>query len=228
MKPDKHEDCSCSGNSIVRSKGEYTIVVIRNGFKITEALPYPIWGTLYLQGDNYATAIRDYLPTGVTCTSAVSNGAVILAYTQGLNTDFIQIAAIKSGLLSYSEMLTGLNTAFLKSELAYLCTNADVNNTPILTDSQIKTLQVQPLYLSKIGGLSSKASELITPLSRAMPNNSVKDVIEISLRKQEIMPDTVWIHYFAWIAMTEKSKLHFYWQIIINEFVNMNQKAFNM
>ncbi len=228
MKTEKHEDCTCAGNSIVRSKGEYTIVVARNGFKIKEDLPYPIWGTLYLQSQNFATAVKDYLPAGVTCSSVVSGENINLSYTDGVNTDTISIFAIPTGLLSYPEMLTSLNTAYLKSELAYFCNNTQVGNLPLLTDQQNKICQAQPLYLSKIGGLGNKGNELITPLSRHLPNNSVKDLIEVSLRKQDIMADTVWIHKFAYINMTEKSLLVFYWQIIINEIVNMNKKAFDL
>ena len=228
MKEEKHEDCKCSGNSLVRSKGEYTIIVDRIGFKTLADLPYPIWGTLYLQAQNFATAIRDYLPAGITCTSTVVDGVIILDYTDGTNTDRIKIFAIPSGLLSYPEMLTGLNTAYIKSELCYFANNAPINNHPTLTNLQNQRLQAQPLYLSKIGGLGSKANELITPLTRKLPNNSVQDTIEISLRKQDIMADTVWIHTFGYINMTEKSKLRFYWQIIYNEVVNLNKKAFNM
>lgn len=226
MKTENTEDCTCAGNSIVRSKGEYTIIVTRNGFKIKEDLPYPIWGTLYLQSQNFATAVKDYLPAGVTCTSTVNGSDIILQYTQGANVDTIKINAIATGLLSYPEMLTGLNTAYLKSELSYFCNNTEITNLPLLTDQQNKILQAQPLYLTKIGGLGDKANELITPLSRSLPNNSVKDIIEISMRKQDIMADTVWIHKFAYINMTEKNKLRFYWQIIINEIVNLNKKAF--
>jgi hypothetical protein len=227
-KEQKPEDCGCSGNSIVRSKGEYTIVVARNGFKIKEDLPYPIWGTLYLQNKSFDTAVRDYLPAGVTCICTVVGENINLEFTQGLNVDTISIFAIPNALLSYPEMLTGLNTAFLKTELAYFCNNTQVGNLPLLTDQQNKICQAQPLYLTKIGGLGQKGNELITPLSRHLPNNSVKDVIEISLRKQEIHPDTVWIHKFAYIPMTEKNLLVFYWQIIINEIVNINAKAFTM
>jgi hypothetical protein len=224
----KHEDCGCSGNSIVRSKGEYTIIVARNGFKIQEDLPYPIWGTLYLQNQSFDTAVRDFLPPGVTCVSSVVGENINLAYTQGANTDNISIFAIPGNLLSYPEMLSGLNNQFLKTELAYFCNNTQVGNLPLLTDQQNKKCQAQPLYIKKIGGLSNVQNELITPLSRHLPNNSVKDVIELSLRKQEIHPDTIWIHKFAYINMTEKNLLVFYWQIIINEFVNLNNKAFKI
>jgi hypothetical protein len=224
----KHEDCKCAGNSIVRSKGEYTIVVLRQGFKTKQDLPYPLWGTLYLQSQNFATAVKDYLPAGMTCTSTVNGDTVTLEYTFGGFVDRIQIFAIPTSLLSYPEMLTGLNTAYFKSELVYFCNNSQIPNLPILTDKQNKKLQASPLYLTKIGGLGDKANELITPLSRKLPNNSVDNLIEISLRKQDIKPDTVWIHNFAYINMTEKKVLVFYWQIILNDIVNMNKQAFKL
>jgi hypothetical protein len=222
----KNDDCKCSGNSIVRSKGEYTIVVARNGFRIKEDLPYPIWGTLYLQGQNFANAVMNYLPPGVTVTSVVAGESVVLNFTDGINTDTIAIFAIPTALLSYPEMLSGLNTAYLRTEVAYFCNNTQVGNLPLLTDQQNKICQAQPLYLKRVGGLGKVEDQLITPLSRQQQNNSVRDVLEISLRKQEIHPNTVWIHKFAYIPMTEKNLLVFYWQIIINSFGNMNEEAF--
>jgi hypothetical protein len=122
-------------------------------------------------------------------------------------------------------MLSGLNTAYLKTELAYFCNNTQVGNLPILTDQQNKKCQAQPLYLKRVGGLGKVEDKLITPLARQQQNNSVKDVLEVSLPKEEVYPNTVWIHKFAYINMTEKSLLVFYWQIIINSFGNMNEKA---
>lgn len=229
MKNEKHEDCKCAGNSIVRSKGEYTILVNRSGFDTLKDLPYPIWGTLYMQSNSFAVAIKDYLPDGITCVSSVVDGNIILDYSDGAgNTDTITVFAPKSALLSYPEMLTGLNTAYLKTELCYFCNNSPILSNPLLSDGQNKTLQSKPLYLAKIGGLGSKGNELVIPASRLLPNNSVKDIIEISMRKQDIMPDNVWIHTFAYINMTGKSQLRFYWQIIINEIVNMNKTAFDI
>ena len=220
----KNDDCKCSGNSIVRSKGEYTIVVVRNGFRIKEDLPYCIWGTMYLNGQNFSTAINQYLPVGVTCSSVVSGENIIFTYTNGLVTDIIQVFAIPTALVSYPEMLANLNTNYMKTELVYFCNNTQVGNLPILTAEQNKILQGAPLYLQTLGSMGSKNNELITPLSRQMPNNSVKDVIEISMRKQDIKPQTVWVHKFAYVTLTERNTLVFYWQIIFNEIVNMNEE----
>ncbi len=225
---DKNEDCKCSGNSIVRSNGEYTILVIRSSFTIQEDLPYPIWGTIYLKDNSFASAIKDYLPAGITCTSSVQGGYVILHYSDGTNTDNIVLLSAIAGLLSYPEMLSGLNTNYLKTELAYFCNNAEVGEMPLLTDQQNQLFQSKPLYLTKIGALGNVKKELITPVTRKIPNNSVSNIIELSLRKQDIKPDTVWIHTYGYLPTSVAGYDHlvFYWQIIINEFVNMNKQAF--
>ena len=224
MKTKNEDPCKCSGNSIVRSKGEYTIVVVRNGFRIKEDLPYCLWGTMYLNGQNFSTAIQQYLPAGVTCSSSVSGENIIFSYTNGLVTDTIVVFAIPTALVSYPEMLANLNTNYMKTELVYFCNNTQVPNGPILTAVQNRVLQAAPLYLQTLGSMGSKDNELITPLSRKIPNNSVPDVIELSMRKQDIKPQTVWVHKFAWVKLTEKNTLVFYWQILFNEIINLNEE----
>lgn len=221
--------CACSGNSIVRSKGEYTIVVVRNGFKIKQDLPYAIFGTVYLNGQNFATAIKDYLPSGVTCVSSVDKENIIFEYTEtatGL-IDRIILFVIPSGIISYPQFLANLNTNYLKTELVYFCNNTQVPNQPVLSLIQDKKLQAQPLYLQRISGMSQKDNELITPLSRRLPNNTVSNVLEISMKRQDIRAETVWIHKFAYVKLTEKNTLVFYWQIIINDIINLNEERQN-
>lgn len=218
------DSCKCSGNSIVRSKGEYTIVVARNGFRIKQDLPYCLWGTMYLNGGNFATALKDYLPAGVTCNSAVNGINIVFTYSDGVNTDTIAVFAIPTGLVSYPEMLASLNTSYLKTELVYFCNNTQVGNLPLLTPEQDKICQAQPLYLQKLGSTGSKDVELITPLSRRLPNNTVTNVLEISMRRQDIKPQTNWVHKFAYLKLTEKNLLVFYWQVIINDIINMNEE----
>lgn len=222
----ENEKCKCkSTSSIVNSKGEYTIMVQREGFGTLVDLPYPIWGTVYLQSKNFAQSIKDYLPAGMTVTESNENGIITLSYFNGLSTDIIRIFAIPSSLLSYPEMLSGLNTAYLKSELVYFCSNTSIP-TANVTTPQNKVLQNAPLYLGKIGGMGDKSNELITPYTRRLPNNSVNDIVEIAMRNQDIKPETVWIHKFAYIQNIPI--LNFYWHVFFNDIVNMNKKAFKM
>lgn len=224
----KKDNCECAGNSIVRSKGEYTIVVVRAGFKIRYDLPYCIWGTMYLNGNNFGAALKDYLPPGVTCTTTVDKENINFVYTDGINTDVIQVFAIPGNMISYPEMLASLNTNYMKTELVYFCNNTQVGNLPILTDEQNKILQAQPLIPTKLGSIGAKSMELITPLSRQLPNNTVRDVLEISMKKQDIRPETVWIHKFAWLKLTEKNVLVFYWQIFFNDIINTNEERLGL
>jgi len=216
--------CPCSGNSIVRSKGEFTIVVIRRTFKLNVDLPYCLWGTIYLNGKNFATPLQNFLPAGITVTSTINaSNVIIFSYTDGVDTDTIEVLGLPTNQVDYLEMLANLNTNYLKTELVYYNCNTS-KNPPLLTDSQITDLQQQPLYMQKIGGLSSKDTQSIIPLTRKLPNNTIKDIIELSMRKQDIKPETVWVHIFANVMMTEPKKLVFYWQIIINDIVNMNEE----
>lgn len=222
------ENCKCSGNSIVRSKGEYTVIVTRLTFNIKQNLPYVIWGSIYLNGENFATAIRDYLPAGVTATSEIVGETVVLTYTKADHTDRIVISTAADESVSYVQMIANLKTNYLKSELVYFCNNA-LPPIPILTNDQNKFLQSTPLYLVKIGGLSEKSTETIIPYTRKVPNNSVLDVSEIYLRHQDVKPNTNWIHVFAWIKLSGTTpSLGFYWQLIINDIVNINEENMNI
>lgn len=226
---DCKNSCACSGNSIVRSKGEYTIIVVRKGFKIKKDLPYTIFGTIYLNGQNFSTAVKDYLPVGVTCTSAIVGDRIIFTYTE-ISTGFIDkitIAVIPNGIISYPQFLANLNTNYLKTELIYFCNNVVFPNQPILTVKQNQTIQAQPLFLQRLSGMSQKDIELITPISRKLPNNTITDIIELSMKRQDIRAETVWIHKFAYIKLTEKDTLVFYWQIVINDIINLNEERQN-
>lgn len=225
MKTKKEDPCKCSGNSIVRSKGEYTILVKRNSFRIKFDLPYCLWGTMYLSGQNFSTAVKDYLPVGVTCSSAiVANETIVFTYSDGVNTDKIIVQAIPTSLVSYPELLANLNTSYMKTELVYFCNNAKIGNPITLSAAQNNVLQAQPLFLQKLGSMGSKENELITPATRKIPNNTLPDVLELSMRKQDIRAQTVWVHKFAYIKLTEATKLLFYWQILFNDVVNLNEE----
>lgn len=222
----KEKKCPCAGNSIVRSKGEYTIFVERLTFNMKNDLPYPLFGTLYLSGQNFATPLAPYLPSGVTVTSAIiANGIIELTYTDGSYTDIIHVGFARQELSSYPEMLANLNTNYLNTELVYFCSNVEFEDAVVLDDLENCIIQSKPLYLLKIGGLSSKSNELITPLTRRSPNTTQKNIVEIYMRSQDIKPDTVWIHVFpASNRIQEGERLVFYWQVFINEIVNMNDE----
>jgi hypothetical protein len=223
----KKKDCFCSGNSINRSEGEYTIIVVRSGFTLHFDLPYIILGSMYLPGNNFATGLQEYLPPGITVTTVQTvfggNPAIAFIYTDGIDTDNIILFSVPDAMLSYPELLSNLNTNYMRSELMYFCNNTQVPGLPLLTDAQNKLIQSKPLFLQKLG-MGKKANEVITPLSRKLANNSVSDLIEISLRHQEIKPNTVWVHKFAYLHLTEHRDLVFYWQIIFNEIINMNDE----
>ena len=229
-KPKKKKDpCACSGNSLVRSKGEYLIQVLRTGFTIASDLPYCIWGTIYANGNNFATVLQPYLPAGVTVTSKVDSVGVTFTYVSGCNSDTITVFADPDALLSYSEMLANLNTNYIQSELMYFSNNTEVLVLPTLTDQNNKILQNAPLYFQKIDGGGAKNNEYIKPLSRRIPNNSVPDITEISMRNQAIKPDTVWIHKFAYITQGGAfSTLQFSFMVVLNKIINMNDEKMSL
>lgn len=223
----KKENCFCSGNSIVRSEGEFTIVVIRNSFNIKKDLPYVMWGSIYMNGNNFATALQPYLP-GVGVTTQIVGENLIFTYTEGPFVDQIIVIAIPTGMMSYPEMLASLNTNYLRTELVYFHNNTQIPGRPVLTLAQNLICQSKPLYLQKVGGLGSKGNEQITPLTRQLPNNSTPDVLELSLRHQEIKPDTFWVHQFAYLLIANKKPLVYAWQVIINEVINMNEEKMSL
>jgi hypothetical protein len=122
-------------------------------------------------------------------------------------------------------MLSNLRTNYLRSEVSYFSNNTEVRVLPALSTSNNAILQNAPLYLQKIGGDGDKKNEMIKPFSRRLQNNSVPDVIELTMRNQEIKSDTVWVHKFAYIAQGGNfDTLQFSFLVIINESLNLNEE----
>lgn len=226
---DKHKykaPCPCSGNSIVRSEGELLLIVVRQSFNIPTALPYCLWGTLYLQGNNWATSLQPYLPAGVTCVTNTDNASVNFIYTDSLgNSDVISVFTPPQLQISYPELLANLNTNYLRSELVYFNCNTGPDPTPVLTSDQMQTIKAGALYQQKTGALGGKNTENIIPYTRNLPNQSEPKITEISLKHQEIKPDTVWVHQFEYVLLGgQVGFLVFYWNFIINARINMNEE----
>lgn len=220
---EKEKKC-CSPNSIVRSKGEFLIQVLREGFTIHKPLPYCIWGAIYLNANNFATVLQPY-NTGMIITTAIVNGNIVFTYQEGPFIDRITVSANPNSLISYAEMLANLNTSFLRSEVSYFSNNTEASVLPILSDQNNAKLQLQPLFLTKIGGGGEKKNEMIVPYSRRLQNNSLKDVIELTMRNQEIKADTVWIHQFGYITQGGNfDTLQFSFLVVINEIINLNDE----
>jgi hypothetical protein len=225
--------CPCTGNSIVRSEGEILIVVIRQSFNIPLDLPYCIWGTLYLQNNSFAVPLQPYLPTGVTVFTIIDPGnpVVTFVYTDSLgNSDTIQVLMPPQGLISYFDTLTSLNTNYLRTELAYYNCNALPDDfAPLLTDGQMNTLKSASLYFQKTGGAGAKQTEDIIPLSRNFANQSQPKITELSFKHQELKPDTVWIHNFAYVQLGGLvTFLVNIWNVIINERIDMNAEKIHL
>lgn len=216
--------CPCTGNSIVRSEGEVLIIVVRTSFNIPLALPYCIWGTLYLQNNSFPVPLQPYLPAGVTVFTVQDNSILTFVYTDSLgNSDTIQVFMATEGLISYFDTLTSLNTNYLRSELAYYNINTFPDFAPLLTDDQMNTLKAASIYFQKTGGAGTKKTETLKPLTRNLPNQSQPKITEVSLKHQEIKPDTVWIHQFEYVQLGGLVQfLVNYWNVIINERIDMN------
>jgi len=227
---EKHKaPCPCAGNSIVRSEGEILIIVVRTSFNIPLDLPYCIWGTIYLQGNSFPQILQPYLPTGVTVFTVQDNAILTFVYTDSLgNSDTIQVFQPPQNLISYFDTLTSLNTNFLRSELAYYNCNILPDQAPLLTDDQMNTLKAASLYQQKISGMGNKQNEAIVPLTRNLPNQSQPKITELSFKRQEIKPDTVWVHQFAYVQLGgQVTFLVNAWNVIINERIDMNAERIN-
>jgi hypothetical protein len=223
-KTEHKSECPCAGNSIARSKGEVTIVVRRQSFRIKKNLPYCIWGTQYLQGNSFAVALIPYIPVGVTLLVIQSGNTVTFQYTQGANVDNIIVTCPPNTTISYMEIIQNLNTNFLKSELIYFNCNADANS-PTLTTTDSITIRSQILYFLKKASLGKKTTETLIPQTRTQVNNSQPNIVELSFPNKTIKPDTVWVHTFPFLLLGggPLTELTFYWQVIINDIINVNE-----
>jgi len=230
-KPKHQSPCHCSGNEITRSEGEIVITVTRNTFFLLVPLPYCIWGALYVQS-NFGAVLKDYLPPGITVTSVNNeDGSITFSYTDGLETDTISISSPSASIISYLENVASLNTNMMRSNfMTFNCNSGNPN--PFYSNDQIDNLQSGGLYMQKtsagsLGG-GYKSTQVIIPNSRKQINNSVPNIIELYLRNEEVKPDTVWIHQFAYasdaIPGRLPSPIQFTFTVFISERINMNHQ----
>jgi hypothetical protein len=215
--------CPCSGNAINNSEGELIISVTRDSFNIPFALPYCLWGAIYIN-TNFGVVLQPYLPPNTTVSSAIVGSTIVFTYNNAAfpGNDTITITIPGSGLISYIEMLTNLNTNYMRTDFVLFNCNS-ANDGTFLTDQQIKSLQLNLLNLIKIdAGSNAKDIQNIIPATRTEINNSVKEIIEISLRNEPIKPDSVWVQNFGYVPLI--GGLQFTYTIFISERINMNEE----
>jgi len=224
-KHDHKSPCGCSGNEITRSQGELVITVQRTSFNINADLPYCIFGALYLNGNNFATVLQEYLPSGVTVVTSQENQNLTFTYaSSGGGSDQIIVSVPDQGLINYLDILANLNTNYMRSNFLLFDCNAG-DNPPLLADSQIRTLKKPGLFLKKIGGAGAKDTQIIIPGSRTQINNTLPNLVEIYLRNEPVKPDAVWVHKFAYTALSvPATRLLFNWTLFISERIDMNSE----
>ncbi|MGZ4087105.1 MAG: hypothetical protein ACXVPD_06545 [Bacteroidia bacterium] len=225
----KKKACGCGGNNaITLSKGEIIIQVTRQSFTINQPLPYCIWGSLYVNSLSFPQVLEDYLPPGITVTTSVDTNTLVFTYTDSSlppNSDTITVTVPDISLTSYLEILTNLNTNYMRTNFVVWDCNAGIN-PPGLQNSDINNLQAQGLYLQQITGGQNKDVQLIIPKSRTQINNSVKNVIELYMRNEPVKAQTVWIHQFGWVdpATITPAQIEYTYTVFISKLINMNRE----
>lgn len=224
--------CGCINkcpHTISNSVGELVIVVTRQTYVLPVALPYCIWGTLYVNS-NYGIVLQPYLPPGITLQSntITPEGNMLFTYQNGGgDTDTILVSVPTIGLINYVEILSGLKTNYMRScFMTFDCNSA--NDADTLDNSVILDIQSFGLFFQKVGGTGDKGAQLIIPKTRRQINNSVMNIIEIYLRNEPIKPETVWVHSMPYIvaippALPKPQEYNF--TVFITETVDINAKV---
>ena len=230
-KKDEHTPpCKCSGNEVTKSKGEVIIYATRTGFSLPFSLPYCIFGTLYLQNFSFAQVIQNYLPPGITVNVIFDLNALIFSFTDGLTSDNITVTSPDISLISYAEMLTNLNTNYLRTNYVLFDCNA-ADDAEFLDQTQIKKLQGGGLFLQNIGAGGHKDVQLIIPKTRINGVQSVPNIINLDMRNEPIKPETVWIHSIANPVTPAPGvvvkPIVFSFTVFISERINMNSEKIN-
>lgn len=216
--------CGCGGNEITKSKGELVITVIRSSFTLNMALPYCIWGSLYIN-TSFGVVLQEFLPPGITVTTNLDDfNNLRFIYTDGVNTDTITVGVPTIGLISYPEILSNLNTNYMRSNMVLFNCNAD-DNAPFLTNQQINNLQSAGLFLGITGGGGSRTYKLVIPSTRKEINNSVPNLTQLYLNSEPIKPETVWVHQFAYLNPNGAQLAGtFTFTVFISERIDMNKE----
>lgn len=228
----KKKEC-CSGHPIIFSEGELVIQYTRTSFTIPFALPFCLWGTLYINNNNFGAILAPYLPANVSVVTSIdrNTGNLIFTYTYSITEaqDTI-VLTIPQSLISYAEMLESINTNYMKSNYSILTVNSAIG-APYMVNSDIYSLLDYAFIFTKVSALSntggSKTRDIVIPRSRMNPQNTQVNIVEMFLRKQDVKPDAVWINSFAYtatiaaFAVPITSSL----TIFINQIFDMNKEA---
>lgn len=227
MKDHDKKKC-CSGHPIINSVGELVILCQRKTYALAFDLPYCIWGAMYLN-TNFSAVLQPYLPVTVppitVTTAIVNNNTIRFTYTNGIETDTIEVTNPDIGLISYPEMLSNLNTNYMRSDFLIFNCNYGTG-VAFLTDDQINLIKLGGLYLQQTGGTGSKNAQLIIPLSRTSMNNSTTNVTEIYLRREPIKQESVWIHQAKYISQPAPPTILpvYAFTVFISERINVNEE----
>lgn len=195
---------------IVASKGDLNITVKRVGVNIVDTpLPYILFG---LQGlsTNFFSALKPYLPAGVSVKSvSTADGNLTIEYQKtGVElTDKIIVSL--SGLISYGEFLQAMNQNYFKAK--YI-------RYEVAEDSYRLSQQSEQIQFGLLSALGAQSANQLMPRSRQMSWDFNKGITNILMPEQKITADFSFIQN---IVAVNEYKIA--WDVFMSERVNLNK-----
>lgn len=191
---------------ITNSKGDLNITVKRTGVTINAKLPYILFG---LQGlpTKFLSAIKPYLPAGVTISSAtIATGDLVITYVEGANSDTVNVSM--SGLISYGEFLEAMNQNYFKTK--YI-------RYEVADDANRLSQQAEQISFGVLSALGAQQANQMMPRSRVMSWDYNKGITNLLMPEQKITADFSFVqniikvdgYSIAWdVFMSERTNLN--------------------
>lgn len=155
-----------AGADKYNASAQFSIKIVRNSANIAEILPVPLFGAIDLQG-KYAQSLGGYMPAGVSLESVANiNGVLRFTYTDGTDTDTIDITCSQIAYASfvYSTLTDVMSIRAIRYK--------------INSDAQLSNFSNQFTIVKK-SLFGKKDSDDINVTSYQDPTQFLKDVIDI-------------------------------------------------
>jgi len=165
---------------MTQSCGDLNITVTRATANIASALPVVLFG---LQGlaSNFASMIKQFLPSGVTLVcSTDTNGDILFTFTApGPLVDIIRVT-LTGSQISYSEFLQSMNQNYFKTR--YI-------RQEYVNDANLLSAVSQPINFGLLSALGAKNQNTLLPRSRRLNSDYQTFIVNVFLPLQKITSD---------------------------------------
>ena len=193
---------------ITSSKGDLNITVTRgdviHGPGVV--LPYVLFG---LQGvsTNFSSAIKPYLPAGISLTSATrTSGNMVLTFS---NSDTVTISM--SGLISYGEFLESMNANYFTCK--YI-------RYEVAEDANRMAQQREQISFGTLSALGKQTANQLMPRSRVMSGDFNKGITNLLFPEQKIVSDFSFVQGIIPVASYSIA-----WDVFMASRLNLNEKV---